>query len=293
MRQLTGHKYARGVAVAVLIIVLVVLVWHRVQDSVSAPELAVRDQGIKTIAEPGIDPLAIKPALGDVPAIESSASISPFFPIWASAEAGDVLRGSDQLERILTPTSKEDELWMLSYAYPRPKDYRTRSISELERAFSEAGNDGRPLGKSSRDYAANALAAAKWEANDPSWADWARRSQSPFAQALLAADAMQRFRKEPSSSEVRLELQRAISGAFARGERALAIDYLAEASMYGAFTRAPNSSLIDLFSGFAEIDSFNRRSGSAGVARPPMAFEPRPAPSWSIYGQRVSEGGGG
>jgi len=220
------------------------------------------------------------------------ASAPPFFPIWATEDARDVLRAGDPIERILTPTSEADQAWMLAYAYPRPQDYRTRSIAELERAFANAGNDGRPLGQSSRDYAANAIAAAKWEAKDPEWRDWARSSQSPFAHALVAADAMQRFRSDPANPSVRQELQRAVSAAYARGERALAIEYLSEASMYAGFHRAPNSNLTALFDGFSQIDLFNTRLRAAGVARPPMRFDTRPAPVWSLYGQLMREEGG-
>jgi len=221
-----------------------------------------------------------------------NASTSPFFPIWSTSDARDALRNGDQLERILTPVSEQDEAWMIAYAYPRPQDYRTRGINALEKAFEEAGNDGRPLGRSSRDYAANALAAAKWEAKDPTWIDWARRSQSPFAHALIAADAMATFRTDPTNSNARIKLMQSISSAYARGERALALDYLAEASMYAAFSRGPNVSMVDLFNGFAQIEIMNARMRAAGVPRPPMEFEPRPAPTWSIYGQQLNSPGG-
>ncbi len=229
---------------------------------------------------------------GSSAAAERGGQSPPFFPIWTTDDARDVLRAGDPLERILTPTSEADQAWMLSYAYPRPTDYRARSLNELERAFANAGNDGRPLGQSSRDYAANAVAAAKWEAKDPTWREWAQRSHSPFSHALQAADAMQRFRANSSDPNIRLELQRAISSAYARGERALALEYLSEASRYTGYFGGPiPPSQIDLFEGFHEIDLFNARMRAAGVARPPMRFEPRPAPVWSLYGERMTRGG--
>lgn len=213
----------------------------------------------------------------------------PFFPIRNDPGARDALRAADPLERILTPTSEADQSWMQSYAYPRLQDFQGRSIADAERAFAEAGNDGRPLGQSSRDRVANTVAAAKWQAGDPEWREWAQRSQSPFARALELADAMKRFRTNPRDRDARLALNRAVSAAYARGERALALEYLGEAERYPGYYAGPERpSPLLLFEGFHEIDIFNERLRLAGSPRPPMVFVPRPAPDWTYYGQRMN-----
>lgn len=225
----------------------------------------------------------------------SPVADQPFFPIRNDFEAGEYLRRAHPLERILTPSSIEDQQWMQKWQYPRLEDIDRADWRALEAEYAGLQADGRPPGQTRHSYVANVLAASKYRAGDPGWAEWANRSLSPFARALELSAALEAFRADPrgtngltgrSNQET---LNRAISRAFFWGERAHAMDL--------GFTASASSSFhtgLDRFTpgiamqGLADLERLNVHARRHG--QPPLQFDPRPSPPWSNWGYQERQG---
>ena len=193
----------------------------------------------------------------------------------------------EPLERILTPISFEDQQWMERYQYPNLSDIQSADWRELKRQYETMPSDGRPMGQNRRAYIANVLTAAKYRAGDHTWRDWARRTTSPFAHALLTADAAERFKRNPRDQDALRDLNYWWPRAFATGERAYAIQLVEQASRSPGFYEGYHRiSPVGIMSGYTEIERRNAYLRSRGL--PPMTFEPRPAASWTLWGSKMA-----
>jgi hypothetical protein len=221
------------------------------------------------------------------PAVRPAVPPVPFFPIRDDPGAEAHIKALEPLERILTPISLEDQQWMEKYQYPKLSDIQSADLRELERQYETVAPDGRPIGQNRRAYIANVLTAAKYRAGDPTWRDWAQRTTSPFAHALLTADAAERFRRNPGDQDALRDLNYWWPRAFATGERAYAIQLAGQASQSPSFYQGYHRiSPAGIMLGYAEIEKRNAYLQSRGL--PPMTFEPRPAAIWTLWGSTMN-----
>jgi hypothetical protein len=255
--------------------------------SSASEEVAIQSAADAALIAPA--PPSVSRAEGNTSAATRPVADQPFFPIRSDIEAGEYLRRAHPLERILTPSSIEDQLWMQKWQYPRLEDIDRADWRALEAEYQGLQADGRPPGQTRHSYVANVLAASKYRAGDPGWAEWANRSLSPFARALELSAALEAFRADPrgtnglTGQSNQETLNRAISRAFFWGERAHAMSLGAAASMSSSFFQGRERfTPIVAMQGLADLERLNAQARRQG--QPPLQFDPRPSPPWSSWG---------
>jgi hypothetical protein len=119
----------------------------------------------------------------------------------------------DPLTRILSPTSAEDERWLLRNRYPQPAEYRAiQDPSVIQTQIDDVMRAGN-LAEATRLN--DLLAAYFYEKGDDQWRMHAKFSESPFAKRLLAEDMVRTY--EPGLTNVS-ELVSLISWTQAMGD---------------------------------------------------------------------------
>jgi hypothetical protein len=297
---MSGRQKLWGVAAIVALALAGVVWWLSAREAndegtvgtPSSTPIARDDAAVQSEAESASNALATSSATraaGNTSAPPQSVADQPFFPIRNDFEAGDYLRRAHPLERILTPSSIEDQLWMQKWQYPRLEDIDRADWRALEAEYAGLQADGRPPGQTRHSYIANVLAASKYRAGDPGWAEWANRSLSPFARALELAAAFEAFRADPrgrndlTGESNQRTLNRAISRAFFWGERAYAMDLGFTASQMSSFhTGLDRFDPMSAMQGLSELEW--RNSEARRLGRPPLQFDPRPSPPWTAWG---------
>lgn len=255
--------------------------------SSASEEVAIQSAADAALIAPA--PPSVSRAEGNTSAATRPVADQPFFPIRSDIEAGEYLRRAHPLERILTPSSIEDQLWMQKWQYPRLEDIDRADWRALEAEYQGLQADGRPPGQTRHSYVANVLAASKYRAGDPGWAEWANRSLSPFARALELSAALEAFRADPRGTNSftgqsnQRTLNRAISRAFFWGERAHAMDLGFTASHTSSFhTGLDRFDPMSAMQGVSELEWRNSEARRLGM--PPLQFDPRPSPPWTTWG---------
>lgn len=156
-----------GAGAIICVAILIFLRFDGVDDQL--PDIAVASAGVAP---------AIVPRVSNAPAAEQPESRPPFNAV----ETNAAQRASMPLmDRILTPKSEMDEIWMVSVGYPKIQDIDGPVTDDaLKAAIDDFENRGPDA------YSASVLAARLFRRNDEAWKMIARRYAeiSPFLARL-------------------------------------------------------------------------------------------------------------